>query len=56
VELEYHCPIHGKVAPEDPDAELLVCSASLQRRVDGKLRLEVCRSPLAAYVKDSWSQ
>jgi hypothetical protein len=53
VDVEFRCPIHGEVAPEDPEAEILVCSASLRRRVDGKLKREKCRSPLTAYVKDT---
>jgi hypothetical protein len=56
VDLEFRCPIHGKVTPEDPDAEILVCSATLRRRVDGKLKREKCRSPLTAYVKDANSR
>jgi hypothetical protein len=48
--IEYRCPIHGAVEPDDNEA-FPSCPRSLLRVVDGDNVTERCNEPLTAYSK-----
>jgi hypothetical protein len=51
VEIEYHCPTHGKVEPgETDDTAIPTCPLMLRRTVDGVVVAEPCGQPLTAYM------
>jgi hypothetical protein len=50
-DIEYRCPTHGLVEPEDPDAAVPTCPLTIRREVDGTLVPEPCGQPLTAYLK-----
>jgi hypothetical protein len=51
VEIEYHCPTHGKVTLHGPsDDAIPLCPMTLRREVDGKIVVEPCGQPLTAYM------
>jgi hypothetical protein len=51
VEIEYHCPTHGKVEVHRlTDDDTPLCPLTLRRVVDGKLVVEPCGQPLTAYM------
>lgn len=50
VKIEYHCPTHGKVEPDNPGAPVPTCPMIIRRDVDGKVVPETCGQPLTAYM------
>jgi len=49
--IEYRCPTHGKVEPEDASAAVPVCPMMLRRIVEGEVVVEPCGQPLTAYFE-----
>ncbi len=49
--VEYRCPTHGKVDPEDPGVAVPTCPMILRRTVDGDVVAEPCGLPLTAYLE-----
>ena len=50
VKIEYHCPTHGKVEPDNPGAPVPTCPMMIRQEVDGKVVPEICGQPLTAYM------
>jgi hypothetical protein len=50
VKIEYHCPTHGNVKPDDVGAPVPTCPMIIRREVDGKVVPETCGQPLTAYM------
>ena len=50
VKIEYHCPTHGKVEPDNEAAPVPTCPMMIRREVDGKVIPETCGQPLTAYM------
>jgi hypothetical protein len=50
-DIEYRCPTHGPVEPEDLDAPVPTCPMILRREVGGQVVPEPCGQPLTAYLK-----
>ena len=50
-DIEYRCPTHGPVEPEDLDAAVPTCPMILRREVGGQVVPEPCGQPLTAYLK-----
>jgi hypothetical protein len=50
VKIEYHCPTHGKVEPDDVSAPVPTCPMMIRREIDGKIVPETCAQPLTAYM------
>ena len=50
-DIEYRCPTHGPVDPDDIDAPVPTCPMILRREVDGTVVPEPCGQPLTAYLK-----
>jgi len=46
MEIEYRCPMHGKVEPRD--REVPSCPVSIVRTIGGKPSSETCALPLSA--------
>jgi hypothetical protein len=49
--IEYRCPTHGRVEPEDEGAAVPVCPLMLRKTIAGKVVVERCRQPLTAYFE-----
>jgi hypothetical protein len=49
--IEYHCPTHGKVEPEDESAAVPICSMTLRKTIAGEVVVEPCGQPLTAYFE-----
>ena len=50
MKIEYHCPTHGKVEPDNEGAPVPTCPMMIRREVDGKVVPETCGQPLTAYM------
>jgi hypothetical protein len=50
-DIEYRCPTHGPVEPENLDAAVPTCPLTIRRQVGGTLVPEPCGQPLTAYLK-----
>jgi hypothetical protein len=50
-DIEYRCPTHGPVEPENLDAAVPTCPMILRREVGGTVVPEPCGQPLTAYLK-----
>jgi hypothetical protein len=50
VKIEYHCPTHGKVEPDNEGTPVPTCPMMIRREVDGKVVPEICGQPLTAYM------
>ena len=50
VKIEYHCPTHGKVEPDNEGAPVPTCPMMIRREVDGQIVPETCGQPLTAYM------
>jgi hypothetical protein len=50
-DIEYRCPTHGLVEPEDLDAAVPTCPLTIRREVNGTIVPEPCGQPLTAYLK-----
>jgi hypothetical protein len=48
--IEYRCPTHGKVEPENEGAAVPTCPMTIRRTVNGELVPETCGQPLTAYM------
>ena len=51
MQIGYRCPIHGTVAPLDPDAGVPVCPLLIRHATDTGVETEHCEQPLTPYVK-----
>jgi hypothetical protein len=49
--IEYRCPTHGTVEPEDLEAAVPTCPMTIRREVAGTIVPELCGQPLTAYLK-----
>jgi hypothetical protein len=50
-DIEYRCPTHGPVEPENLDAAVPTCPLTIRREVGGTVVPEPCGQPLTAYLK-----
>jgi hypothetical protein len=50
-DIEYRCPTHGLVEPEDSESAVPVCPMTIRRNVGGTIVPEPCGQPLTAYLK-----
>lgn len=50
MKIEYRCPTHGKVEPDDLSAPVPTCPMMIRREIDGKVVPETCAQPLTAYM------
>ena len=50
MKIEYHCPTHGRVEPDDEGAPVPSCPMMIRQEVDGKVVPETCGQPLTAYM------
>jgi hypothetical protein len=48
VEVEYHCPTHGKVEVKDESVAVPTCPLMLRHSVDGEAVVEPCGQQLTA--------
>ena len=50
MQIEYRCPTHGVVEPEDVHAAVPTCPLILRRRVGDETVVEICGQPLTSYL------
>jgi hypothetical protein len=48
--INYRCPTHGKVQPDNPGAAVPKCPTPVRRKIEGKMIVEPCGLPLTAYL------
>jgi hypothetical protein len=50
MQIEYRCPTHGVVEPDDLYAPVPTCPLMLRRQLADKIIVEVCGQPLTSYL------